>query len=159
MIRPLREQDWAAVWQVMAPTVRAGETFAFPRDMTSAEGWRAWVETAAAAFVAEDEGAVVGSYYVRTNQPGAGSHVCNAGYVVGEAARGKGVAGRMCEHSQEEARRLGYRAMQFNLVVSTNEGAVRLWQRHGFAIVGTLPGAFRHPARGDVDAFVMYKAL
>jgi RimJ/RimL family protein N-acetyltransferase len=119
-----------------------------------------WIEMPQATYVAKDPvGAVIGTYYLKPNQPALGSHVCNCGYVVSERARGQGVASLMCEHSQYEARRLGFRAMQFNLVVSTNEGAVRLWKKLGFDIVGTLPGAFRHPRDGYVDAFVMFKEL
>lgn len=104
-------------------------------------------------------GAVIGTYFLKPNQPGLGSHVCNCGYVVAAQARGRGVAAAMCEHSQDQARALGFRAMQFNFVVATNESAVRLWQRQGFAVVGRLPGAFRHQKLGFVDALVMYKQL
>lgn len=114
----------------------------------------------AKAFVCVDaQGEVVGTYTLKANQPGQGGHVCNCGYVVSPAARGLGVATAMCLHSQEAAVAMGFRSMQFNCVVSTNAGAVRLWQQLGFDIVGTLPEAFRHPARGYVDAYVMYKRL
>jgi GNAT superfamily N-acetyltransferase len=114
----------------------------------------------AATFVACDEqGQVLGTYYLKANQPGLGAHVCNAGYVVAPVAQGQGVAAAMCEHSQEQARALGFLAMQFNLVVSTNERAVRLWNHLGFATVGRLPGAFRHARLGLVDALVMFKTL
>jgi len=110
--------------------------------------------------VARDpSGAIIGTYYLKPNQPGLGSHVCNCGYVVSDRARGHGVATLMCVHSQQEAVRLGFRAMQYNLVVSTNDGAIRLWKKLGFDIVGTLPGAFRHPRMGFVDAFVMFKRV
>ena len=110
-------------------------------------------------LTADEAGMLLGTYYIKPNQPGLGAHVCNCGYIVAAAVRGQGIASRLCEHSQEEARRLGFRAMQFNLVVSTNTGAVRLWQTLGFPIVGTLPGAFNHPRLGYVDAYVMYKQL
>jgi ribosomal protein S18 acetylase RimI-like enzyme len=102
---------------------------------------------------------LLGTYYLKANQMGGGAHVCNCGYVTAEATRGKGVAGMLCAHSQDEARGRGFTAMQFNLVVSTNEGAVRLWQKLGFEIAGTLPKAFDHPAQGLVDAHVLYKLL
>ena len=102
---------------------------------------------------------MLGTYYLKTNQPGLGAHVCNAGYMVAGQARGRGVGRAMAEHSLEEARRLGYRAMQYNFVASTNEGAIRLWKRLGFDVVGTLPGAFRHEGQGYVDALVMYRHL
>lgn len=159
-IRAFQQSDWPAVWGILEPVFRAGETYAYAMDISEADARRAWVEAPAATFVAEDEAeGLLGTYYIKANQPGQGSHVCNCGYVVGEAARGRGVAMAMCEHSQQEAVRRGFRAMQFNLVVSTNAGAVRLWQSLGFSIVGTLPGAFRHPSRGFVDAYVMYKRL
>jgi ribosomal protein S18 acetylase RimI-like enzyme len=139
---------------------RAGDTYSFAADIAEADARRAWIDVPAVTFVAvAPDGQVLGSYYLKPNQPGQGDHVCNAGYVVAAAARGQGLASRMCEQSQREAVARGFRAMQYNLVVSTNEGAVRLWQRHGFDIVGTLPGAFRHPRLGEVDAHVMYKRL
>lgn len=154
------DADWPQIWRILEPVFRAGETYPFPTDVTEADARHAWMRLPAATYVARDAAsAVVGSYYVKPNQPGLGSHVCNCGYAVAESARGRGVASAMCEHSQREAARLGFRAMQFNLVVSTNESAVRLWRKLGFETVGTLPGAFRHPRLGFIDAFVMYKHL
>jgi ribosomal protein S18 acetylase RimI-like enzyme len=112
-----------------------------------------------ATFVADDNGHILGTYYLRPNQPGGGSHVANCGYVTDTAATGRGVARRMCEHSLDYARSHGYRAMQFNFVISTNERAIRLWQSFDFKIVGQLPLAFHHPSQGYVDALVMYRAL
>ncbi len=159
-IRPLEKQNWPAVWQILAPVFRAGETYAYAPDMSSQQAFQVWVEQPMASYMAEDDnGTLLGTYYLKPNQPALGSHVCNCGYVVADAARGRGVASEMCLHSQHEAVRLGFRAMQFNLVVASNVGAVRLWQRLGFDIVGTLPSAFQHPRQGDVDAYVMYKIL
>jgi len=159
-IRPITDADWDAVWTVLEPVFRAGETYAYPIDITKDQARAVWVDQPAATFVAEDAGlGIVGTYILKPNQPGRGAHVCNCGYVVSEAARGQGVASAMCDHSQEQARAMGFRAMQYNLVVATNEGAVRLWQSKGFDIVGTLPGAFDHPRLGFVDAHVMYKVL
>jgi GNAT superfamily N-acetyltransferase len=104
-------------------------------------------------------GAVVGTYYLRPNSLALGAHVANAGYVVAEHARRQGVGSRLCQHSLQAARRRGFRAMQFNLVVSTNTAGIRCWQRNGFQMVGTLPGAFRHQRLGYVDALVMVQAL
>jgi L-amino acid N-acyltransferase YncA len=149
-IRALEKSDWPQVWKLIVPVFRAGETYAFSPGITEAEARKVWVETPSATYVAiAADGSAVGTYYIKPN----------CGYIVGENARGKGVASLMCEHSQREATRLGFRAMQFNLVISTNQGAVRLWQKLGFEIVGTLPGAFRHPTQGYVDAFVMFKEL
>ncbi len=159
-IRPFEERDWPAVWPLLHNTFLAGDTYAFPPESTEAEIHRAWVEIPAATFVAcSSTGLVLGTYFLKPNQPGLGSHVCNCGYVVAPEARGRGVASAMCEHSQAEALSMGFRAMQFNLVVATNERAVGLWQKLGFSVVGTLPGAFRHQRLGFVNAFVMFKTL
>lgn len=159
-VRDNVSSDWPALWAMMEPVFRDGETYAFDPAITEAEAHRAWIEVPAATYVAvDDAGALLGTYYIKPNQPGLGAHVCNCGYIVAASARGQGIASQLCRHSQEEARRLGFRAMQFNLVVSTNTGAARLWQTLGFPIVGTLPGAFKHPRLGYVDAYVMYKQL
>lgn len=159
-IRLFRDSDWNAAWPILQRTFSAGDTYAFDPESSEDEIRRAWIDVPQRTFVAlDDSGAIVGTYFIKANQPGLGSHVCNCGYVVSEDAQGRGVASTMCEHSQIEAIAMGFRAMQFNLVVSTNERAVQLWQRLGFAIVGTLPGAFRHRQLGFVDAFVMFKTL
>jgi ribosomal protein S18 acetylase RimI-like enzyme len=159
-IRLLQRRDWPATWAIIEPVFRAGETYAFPPDISEEETYEIWVEKPTATFVAvSGNGEVLGTYYIKPNQPGPGSHVCNCGYIVAERARGRGIASGMCEHSQREAAARGFRAMQYNLVVATNESAVRLWQHHGFETVGTLAGAFRHPREGFVDAFLMYKQL
>jgi len=160
-IRPFAESDWNAVWQIVEPVFRAADTYPYPPTITEDEAFDIWIAAPKMTYVAEFEenGAILGTYYIKPNQPSQGSHVCNCGYIVSEAARGRGVASQMCEHSQQEAVRHGFRAMQYNLVVATNEGAVRLWQKMGFQIVGTLAGAFKHPALGYVDAHIMYKTL
>jgi ribosomal protein S18 acetylase RimI-like enzyme len=159
-VRRFESGDWPLLWPILSSVFASGDTYAFPPASSEAEIRNAWIVVPQATFVAvSDADAVIGTYTLKPNQPGLGSHVCNCGYVVAESARGQGVAAMLCEHSQTEARRLGYRAMQFNLVVSSNEGAVRLWQELGFSIVGTLPGAFKHSRLGYVDAHVMYKNL
>lgn len=159
-IRRLRPEDWPQVWPILQATFAAGDTYAFAPDSSEAEIHRAWVEVPLATYVAvAEDGSILGTYFLKPNQPGLGSHVANCGYVVAASASGRGVATALCEHSQAEAVALGFRAMQFNFVVSTNERAVRLWQRLGFAIVGTLPGAFRHLLLGYVDAYVLFKQL
>lgn len=159
-IREALDADWPAIWAVLEPTFRRGDTYTYPPDVSEDTARHSWTKVPTLTFVAcNEEGTVLGTYVIRPNQPGQGAHVSNCGYVVSEAARGLGVASALCEHSQQQALRMGFLAMQFNFVVSTNERAVQLWQRMGFAIVGTLPGAFRHPQHGFVDAFVMYKQL
>lgn len=159
MIRPARATDADAVWSIIGPIISAGETYALPRDMSREAALTYWLGADRETFVAEREGRIVGTYYIRANQAGGGAHVCNCGYMTAEDFAGKGVAREMCAHSLDHARRRGFRAMQFNFVVSTNERAVRLWQALGFEIVGRLPGAFVHPGLGDVDALVLFQAL
>jgi ribosomal protein S18 acetylase RimI-like enzyme len=160
-IREFRDADWPEAWELLRATIAAGDTYTFAPDSSESEIRKAWIDAPAATFVARDgtSGTLLGTYFIKPNQPGLGDHVCNCGYVVAPDAAGRGVATAMCEHSQAWARAHGFLAMQFNFVVSTNERAVRLWERLGFAIVGRLPGAFRHRTAGFVDALVMYKTL
>jgi ribosomal protein S18 acetylase RimI-like enzyme len=160
LIRRALAADAKAVAAIIMPVIRDGTTYALDRDLGEAEALAYWLGPDRETFVAVDEsGAILGTYYIRPNQGGGGGHVCNCGYMTSASATGRGVARQMCGHSIEHARARGFRAMQFNFVVSTNTRAVRLWQSLGFAIVGTLPGAFDHPDAGYVDAYVMYRAL
>jgi len=158
-IRPTGAGDDDALWGILEPVIRAGETYPLPRDMTRAEALRYWLQPDHAVFVAQQDGAAVGTYYLRANAKAGGSHVANCGYMTAAHATGRGIARAMCIHSLETAKRRGFRAMQFNLVISTNAPAVHLWQSCGFAIVGRLPGAFQHPVHGYVDALVMYRQV
>ena len=151
--------DADAVWAILEPVIRAGETYTLPRDMNRESALAFWLSPNHEVFVAEDNGEIVGTYILRANQQGGGSHVSNCGYMTAPHATGRGIARAMCAHSLERARERGFRAMQYNFVISTNERAVPLWQSFGFAIVGRLPKAFEHPTRGFVDAFVMYREL
>ena len=160
VVREYSDDDWPALWSLMEPVIRAGDTYPYALDMDEAGARHMWLEVTDKAYVAcDDDGAILGTYYIKPNQPTLGAHVANCGYMVGTAARGRGVATLMCRHSQEEAVRLGYRAMQFNLVVATNEPSVHLWKKMGYDVVGRLPGAFKHADLGYVDAFIMYKVL
>jgi ribosomal protein S18 acetylase RimI-like enzyme len=159
-IRPYVPADWPAVWALLEPVFRAGETFPHDSAISESEAQVAWVEHSQAVMVAIDPaGAVVATYYLRPNSLALGAHVANAGYVVAEHCRRQGIGSRLCQHSLQAARRLGFRAMQFNLVVSTNTAGIRCWQRNGFQVVGTLPGAFRHRQLGYIDALVMVQGL
>jgi ribosomal protein S18 acetylase RimI-like enzyme len=158
-IRPAAAGDGPAILEIILPIIREGATYALDPGMSEAEALGYWMEPGKETFVAEVDGVVVGTYYMRPNQAGGGRHVCNCGYMTRAAATGRGVARRMCEHSLTYATARGYRAMQFNLVISTNERAVRLWRLLGFEVVGRLPGAFQHPVHGYVDALVMYRQL
>jgi ribosomal protein S18 acetylase RimI-like enzyme len=158
-IREALTSDDDAIWEIFHAVVAPGDTYAFDPGIGRADALAYWRNRANRCFVAEDEADVVGTYILRANQPGLGSHVANAAFMVSPGARGRGIGRRMGAHCLTEARRLGFRAMQFNFVVSTNEPAVRLWQHLGFKIVATLPGAFRHSSRGFVDAYVMFRPL
>ncbi|MES2572858.1 MAG: GNAT family N-acetyltransferase [Verrucomicrobiota bacterium] len=159
MIRSATHADADAIWNIFHEVVAPGDTYVFSPQMPREEALAYWFGKETHTYVAESAGQVVGTYILRPNQPALGSHVANAAFMVSPAARGSGVGKRMGEHSLAEARRLGFLAMQFNFVVSTNHAAVRLWQQLGFQIIGTLPGAFRHLQRGFVDAYVMFRAL
>lgn len=159
LIRAARPEDGAGIGAIILPVIRAGETYALDTDMTAKDALAYWMADGKETFVAEEDGQVLGTYYLRRNQAGGGGHVCNCGYMTAPHAVGRGIARRMCEHSLDQARQRGYRAMQFNFVVSTNDRAVGLWQSLGFAVVGRLPLAFRHPGGDFVDALVMHRQL
>ena len=158
-MRPPEPSDHDAIWAILKPVIRAGETLAIPRDMDRETALALWLSPDRTVRLYIEQGEVLGIFYVRANQPGGGSHVANAGYVVAQDAGGRGIARAMCAASLDFARETGFRAMQFNFVVSTNVRAVSLWQAMGFAIVGRLPRAFHHPRGEDVDALVMFRDL
>ena len=158
-IRSATRRDDDAIWQIVEPVLRAGETYTLPAEMSREDALAYWFSPRHYVFVAEKDGLVLGTYYLRANQKGGGAHVANCGYMTAQHATGRGVARAMCVHSLDVARQRGFRAMQFNFVVSTNERAVRLWASLGFETVGRLSGAFLHPELGYVDALVMYRAL
>jgi ribosomal protein S18 acetylase RimI-like enzyme len=159
IIRPATLDDAAAIWAIIGPTIRAGETYTLDRDMGESDALAYWFGADKEVFVAEADGVILGTYFLRANQAGGGGHVCNCGYMTSAAATGRGVARAMGQHSIDHARARGFRAMQFNFVVSSNVRAVGLWQSLGFEVVGRLPGAFAHPAEGFVDALVMFRTL
>jgi ribosomal protein S18 acetylase RimI-like enzyme len=159
LIREIGADEFALVWPLFRSVVMAGDTYSYPPDLAFAQARDWWTLPPTRCFVAERQKLVLGCYMLRPNQPGLGDHVANAGYMVSHAVRGQGVASAMCEHSMTLARDAGFTAMQFNFVVSTNTSAVRLWQRHGFRIVGQVPGAFRHADHGPTDVYVMHRHL
>ncbi|MFN0157831.1 MAG: N-acetyltransferase family protein [Bacteroidota bacterium] len=158
-IRKATKVDFDAIWEIFHEVVRKGETFVNDPATTKEEARAFWMADGIATYVASLDGQIVGSYILKANQPGLGSHVANAGYIVKSGVEGKGIGRAMCEHSMSEARNAGFTAMQFNMVVSRNERAVALWKSLGFSIVGTLPKAFRHKTLGLVDAYVMHRFL
>jgi GNAT superfamily N-acetyltransferase len=159
LIRAAASEDWPAIWSMLEPVMRAGETLALPRDGDEAAGRAYWSSPEKRNFLAIDGEAVLGSSYIRANQLGGGAHVANCGYLTAEAARGRGVARALCAHSIDWCRAQGFTAIQFNFVVSSNEPAVHLWHSFGFDVLARLPKAFDHPRLGPVDALVMWKTL
>jgi len=159
IIRRARPDDYDSIWAILEPVLHAGDTYALPSGWSRSEALDYWLEPGHSVFVADEDGRVIGTYYLHANQRGGGDHIANCGYMVSAEASGRGVASAMAAHSLEAARAAGFAGMQFNFVVSTNVRAVALWQRLGFVIVGTLPLAFRHPSLGAVDALVMFRAL
>lgn len=158
-IHEIGASEFEEVWPLFQAVIARGDTYTYPADLPLETARAMWTAAPARCFVAHADGEVLGCYRLAPNQIGRGDHVANAGYMVASGARGRGVGAALCAHSLDEARRSGFLAMQFNMVVSTNSGAVRLWQRHGFEIVATLPGAFRHAELGFVDGYVMYRRL
>lgn len=158
-IRPATPDDVAGIAALILPVIRAGESYALPRDMSARDAVAYWCAPGHDVFVSEESGLLLGSYYLRANQAGGGDHVANAGYVVAAEARGRGVARALAAHSFDHARARGFTAMQFNFVIESNTRAIALWQALGFAIVGRLPQAFRHPTLGLIDALVMFRSL
>ena len=158
-IRLANGNDRDAIWEILEPTICAGETYTLARDMGREEALAYWFSAEKETFVWEEDGQILGTYFLKANQQGGGAHVANCGYVTAVAAQGRGIARAMCLHSLERAKERRFRGMQFNFVLSTNERAVKLWLSLGFEVVGRLPGAFRHPEQGFVDALVMYRDI
>ena len=158
-IRKAVAADWNQIWPIVHEVFARGDTYVYSPDTDNEGGHSIWVESPMVTYVAVEDGAILGTYYIKPNQPGLGSHVCNAGYMVSANARGKSIGRSMCAHSLQEAVKLGFKAMQYNLVAATNVYAIQLWKDMGFEIIGTLPKAFNHKTKGLVDAFVMYQLL
>jgi ribosomal protein S18 acetylase RimI-like enzyme len=159
IIRPATRHDHAAIWHILEPTIRAGETYPLPRDMPRDAALAYWTSPAHDVFVAEDASELLGTYYIRPNQLAGGAHVANCGYMTALHATGRGVARAMCRHSIGHACAQGYRAIQFNFVIATNSRAIALWHSCGFETLARLPAAYHHPAAGYVDALVMFQTL
>ena len=156
-IREATIDDFDAIWSIFHEIVKAGDTYAYPVDTSKEGAIKLWLDAPRKTFVFENDGGILGTYFIKTNQAGPGDHVCNCGYMVSSAARGRGLATAMCEHSLVVAKELGYTAMQFHFVAASNEGAASLWSKIGFETVGCLHKAFNHPRIGYVDPLVMYK--
>lgn len=159
IIRGAQPDDHDAIWQILEPIIRAGETYPLPRDMSRSDALAYWVAPARKSFVAQKGDTIMGTYYMRPNYSGGGKHIANCGYMVASNAQGQGIARAMCAHSLHTAPQFGFIGMQFNFVVSTNTRAVALWKAMGFETLASLPKVFEHPTHGKVDALVMFKAL
>ena len=159
-IREAIDTDWADIWRFARPILAAGDTYCWPQD-TSGDAARTWWmgKVGGRVLVAVDNGAVVGTAEIHPNQPAAGSHVANAGFMVAPSAAGRGVGRALANRVLEVAAGDGYLAMQFNAVVETNTNAIRLWESLGFRILATIPEAFRHPERGLVGLHIMHRLL
>ena len=158
-IRKASTSDAEAILEIILPTIRDGTTYALDPQMTASDAIAYWTSADKETFVAEEDGQVIGTYYIKPNQAGGGQHVCNCGFMTKTSVTGRGIAKNMCTHALQHASTSGYKAMQFNFVVSTNHRAIQLWQSMGFDTVGRLPQAFLHPDKGYVDALVMYRGL
>ena len=158
-IRSATASDWPAIWRIFRSVVQRGDTYAFSPELDEKSALKIWFAGGAQDFVAEVERRVVGTFFVKPNQPGLGSHVANAGFMVDPAMHGAGIGRAMGEYALAWAKQQGYQAMQFNFVVSTNTGAVTLWKKLGFVIIGTIPKGFRHAQLGYVDVYVMHREL
>jgi len=159
IIRNAKDTDRSAIWPIIEAVIAGGDTYVFEPGSSEDEMLAWWFSPEKHVYVAEDGGVILGTYWLKPNQPGLGDHVCNAAYMVSPAAQGRGIGRRMAEHSLVEARGQGFTAMQFNFVVASNTAAVRLWQSIGMEIIGTIPGAFRHKTLGPTDAYIMYREL
>lgn len=158
-IRKAEDRDKPAVWQIIKAVIAGGDTYVFDPDTPEEEMLAYWFSQEKHVYVAEDDREILGTYWIKANQPGLGSHVGNGAYMVSPDAKGKGVGRKMAEHSIEEARRLGFYSIQFNFVVKSNEVAVRLWKSVGFEVIGEIPDAFSHKQNGLTNALIMYRKL
>jgi ribosomal protein S18 acetylase RimI-like enzyme len=158
-IRAASDADFPGIWTIFQQVIAAGDSYAYAATTTRRQARRLWTEAPAEAFVAEQAGRIVGTYTLKPVQPGLGDHIANCGYMTHPQARGRGIASALCEHSLATARERGYTGMQFNFVVASNAGAIRLWHKHGFSILGRVPAAFRHRELGLTDVLIMHRAL
>ncbi len=158
-IRKAIPEDYDQIWNIIQEVISKGDTYAFDPNSSRQAMLDYWCGDDRHTYVATDNGEILGSFVMKDNQPGLGSHIANAGYMVTEKAAGKGIGRAMGEFSLEEAKRLGYLAMQFNIVVKSNTRAVKLWEKLGFSIIGEIPDAFNHKQNGLTNAYIMYRKL
>lgn len=158
-IRKAIDADYDQVWAIFSKVIETGDTYVFEPSTPKSELKKHWFANYMQTFVFEENGIILGTYIIKPNQIGLGNHIANCSYMVAPNAQGKGIGKKLCEHSIEVAINSGFKGIQFNIVISTNKGAVALWEKFGFEIIGTTPKAFRHASLGFVDAYIMYKSL
>jgi ribosomal protein S18 acetylase RimI-like enzyme len=158
-IREYNEADKEQIWEIIKPIIRKGDTYIFAPDSSREKMLDYWCGADKKTYVAVSDQKILGTFFIKENQPDLGSHICNAGYMVASDARGKGIGRRMAEFSLDEAKRSGFSAMQFNFVVKSNKKAIELWHKLGFEIIGEIPDAYNHLEKGLVNAYVMYRKL
>jgi len=158
-ISEISKADFESFWPVFSDIVNAQETYAFDPEIEFESAYQLWCESPLKAYVIKEDNQILGTYYLKANAAGPSAHISNCGYMVSPNSRGKGIARKLCLHSQQIAIELGFTAMQFNSVVSSNEIAINLWKKLGFSIIGTIPKAYKHKRLGFVDSFIMYKQL
>jgi GNAT superfamily N-acetyltransferase len=158
-IRLATEADWPTLWSIISAVIRTGDTYTLAPDSTEGDARKYWIDDVLETWVAEEDGELIGTYVLRANQRGLGSHVSNVGYMVRPGHAGRGIGWQLGQHSLAHAKALGFEAVQFNAVVSTNTRAVELWKRLGFSIIGTVPKGFRHQTLGLVDLYIMHRFL
>jgi ribosomal protein S18 acetylase RimI-like enzyme len=159
IIREAAINDLDAIWQIFEKVIKTGDTYVFDPDTPKEDLPKLWLAPAMKTYVAEENGKIAGTYFIKPNQAGLGAHIANCGYMVHPETRGNGIGRQLCEHSLVTASELGYKGIQFNLVVSTNIPAVKLWEKCGFKIIGTIPNGFNHQQLGYVDAYIMFKDI
>ncbi|MEM7299107.1 MAG: N-acetyltransferase [Bacteroidota bacterium] len=158
-IRKASYHDYDDIWEIFSEVISSGDTYVFSEHTPKEDLKKHWFGENMQTYVIEDQGLILGTYILKPNHVGRGKHIANASYMIKGSVRGKGLGGLLCAHSVEEAKKAGFKAMQFNLVVATNEGAIKMWKKYGFEIVGTIPNAFDHAKKGLIDAFVMHRSL
>jgi ribosomal protein S18 acetylase RimI-like enzyme len=158
-IRKANVEDKDQIWEIIKEVISKGDTYTFDPNTPKATMLNYWYGPDRYTYVATDKGKIVGTFMIRDNQPGLGAHIANGAYMVSEVAAGKGIGKKMGQFSLAEAKRLGYMAMQFNIVIKSNTRAVNLWQNLGFKIIGEIPDAFNHTENGMTNAYVMYRKL
>ena len=159
LIREATHDDFKFLWPIFHSVVSKGETYVYSTETSFEQAYHIWMDRPLKTYVVEFNSEIVGTYYIKPNFSGLGSHICSCGYMVHEEYRNQGIASEMCNHSFDVAKQFGFSAMQFNFVVSSNVASIALWKKMGFSIVGTVPNAYQHSVKGLVDVYIMHRLL